>query len=141
MSQLRVESFTVSLDGCGAGPNQRLERPLGQGGEALPGWLTATPLRRVRADASRARAAADARRHHLDDPPVPQRRVGRPPAPGAIAPVLPGSGEALLAGIDLPALGYRIVEHVPWAQRFPAPHGEGVDAEIEVRPLHGLEGP
>jgi dihydrofolate reductase len=31
----------------------------------------------------------------------------------AIAPVLLGSGEHLLAGIDLPKLGYRCVEHVP----------------------------
>jgi dihydrofolate reductase len=31
----------------------------------------------------------------------------------AISPVLLGSGEHLLAGIDLPKLGYAIVEHVP----------------------------
>ena len=31
----------------------------------------------------------------------------------AIAPVLLGSGEALLAGLDLPKLGYRCSEHVP----------------------------
>jgi dihydrofolate reductase len=31
----------------------------------------------------------------------------------AIAPVLLGSGEHLLSGIDLPKLGYRCVEHVP----------------------------
>lgn len=30
----------------------------------------------------------------------------------AIAPVLLGSGENLFAGLDLPALGYRLVEHV-----------------------------
>ena len=30
----------------------------------------------------------------------------------AIAPVLLGSGEHLLAGLDLPALGYNAVEHV-----------------------------
>ena len=30
----------------------------------------------------------------------------------AIAPVLLGSGEALLAGIDLPNLGYKCTEHV-----------------------------
>jgi len=33
----------------------------------------------------------------------------------AIAPVLLGAGEALLAGIDLPALGYRVSEHVTTA--------------------------
>jgi dihydrofolate reductase len=31
----------------------------------------------------------------------------------AVAPVLLGSGEPLLAGLDLPALGYRVGEHVP----------------------------
>ena len=30
----------------------------------------------------------------------------------AISPMLLGSGEALLAGIDLPTLGYRVSEHV-----------------------------
>ena len=31
----------------------------------------------------------------------------------AIAPILLGSGESLFAGIDMPALGYQCVEHVP----------------------------
>ncbi len=31
----------------------------------------------------------------------------------AIAPALLGSGEHLLSGIDLPALGYHVTEHVP----------------------------
>ena len=31
----------------------------------------------------------------------------------AVAPVLLGGGEPLLAGIDLPALGYQVTEHVP----------------------------
>ncbi len=31
----------------------------------------------------------------------------------AIAPVLLGRGEAVFAGIDLPSLGYRVVEHAP----------------------------
>ena len=31
----------------------------------------------------------------------------------AVSPVLLGSGESLLAGIDLPKLGYEVVEHVP----------------------------
>ena len=33
----------------------------------------------------------------------------------AIAPVLLGAGEALLTGIDLPALGFKCTEHVPTA--------------------------
>jgi dihydrofolate reductase len=42
MPKLRVESFTVSLDGYGAGPNQSLEHPLGGGGESLHEWAFAT---------------------------------------------------------------------------------------------------
>jgi dihydrofolate reductase len=33
----------------------------------------------------------------------------------AISPVLLGAGESLLAGIDLPSLGFRCIEHVPTA--------------------------
>lgn len=42
MSKLRVESFTVSLDGYGAGPDQSLDHPLGVGGEALHKWALPT---------------------------------------------------------------------------------------------------
>ncbi|MGH8735095.1 MAG: dihydrofolate reductase family protein, partial [Burkholderiales bacterium] len=35
MSKLRVSCFAVSLDGFGAGPNQSLDNPLGEGGTAL----------------------------------------------------------------------------------------------------------
>ena len=42
MSKLRVASFSVSLDGYGAGPNQSLENPLGVGGGALHEWAFAT---------------------------------------------------------------------------------------------------
>lgn len=42
MSRLRVESFTISLDGFGAGPEQSLENPLGMGGQSLHGWAMAT---------------------------------------------------------------------------------------------------
>jgi dihydrofolate reductase len=42
MSKLRVQSFSISLDGYGAGPNQDLKDPLGRDGEELHGWLTAT---------------------------------------------------------------------------------------------------
>jgi dihydrofolate reductase len=42
MSELRVESFTISLDGFGAGPDQSLEHPLGVGGRALHGWALRT---------------------------------------------------------------------------------------------------
>src|SRR5262245_1607230 len=42
MSKLRVESFTISLDGFGAGANQSLDNPLGVGGKALHGWAWGT---------------------------------------------------------------------------------------------------
>ena len=37
----------------------------------------------------------------------------------AISPVLLGSGEHLLSGVDLPTLGYRVAEHVPISCRNP----------------------
>jgi dihydrofolate reductase len=42
MSKLRVQGFSVSLDGYGAGPNQNLDNPLGVGGTALHEWLFTT---------------------------------------------------------------------------------------------------
>jgi dihydrofolate reductase len=39
---LRVQSFSISLDGYGAGPNQDLDNPLGVGGMALHEWAFAT---------------------------------------------------------------------------------------------------
>ncbi|CAM8667038.1 FolA Dihydrofolate reductase [Comamonadaceae bacterium] len=42
MSKLRVESFTISLDGFGAGPDQDLNSPLGIGGTALHAWAIPT---------------------------------------------------------------------------------------------------
>jgi dihydrofolate reductase len=42
MPKLRVHSFSVSLDGFGAGPAQDLEHPLGVGGPALHGWFYPT---------------------------------------------------------------------------------------------------
>ena len=42
MSKVRVNAFSVSLDGFGAGPNQSLEEPLGIAGESLHEWAVAT---------------------------------------------------------------------------------------------------
>jgi len=42
MSRLRVHSFSISLDGYGAGPQQDTENPLGRGGLALHEWRTRT---------------------------------------------------------------------------------------------------
>ncbi len=42
MTRVRVESFTISLDGYGAGPDQSIDSPLGIGGEGLHQWLVPT---------------------------------------------------------------------------------------------------
>jgi dihydrofolate reductase len=42
MSKLRVESFTIALDGFGAGPDQDLNNPLGAGGTSLHAWALQT---------------------------------------------------------------------------------------------------
>ena len=42
MSKLRVNAFTVSLDGFGAGANQSAEHPLGEGGATLHHWFYPT---------------------------------------------------------------------------------------------------
>lgn len=42
MTRVRVESFTISLDGYGAGPDQTIDNPLGLGGEDLHQWLIPT---------------------------------------------------------------------------------------------------
>jgi dihydrofolate reductase len=42
MSKLRVETFSISIDGFGAGPDQDLQHPLGVGGPDLVGWFFRT---------------------------------------------------------------------------------------------------
>jgi dihydrofolate reductase len=42
MPRVRVNAFSISIDGCGAGPNQDRENPLGVGGLALHEWAFAT---------------------------------------------------------------------------------------------------
>jgi dihydrofolate reductase len=42
MTKLRVASFSVSLDGYGAGPDQSLQDPLGVGGPKLHHWAFGT---------------------------------------------------------------------------------------------------
>lgn len=42
MTRVRVECFTISIDGYGAGPNQDLDHPLGVGGTDLHQWLFPT---------------------------------------------------------------------------------------------------
>jgi len=42
MTKLRVNCFSISLDGYGAGPNQDIDNPLGIGGRALHQWIFPT---------------------------------------------------------------------------------------------------
>ena len=42
MPKLRVNAFTLSLDGYGAGPDQDLQNPLGVGGQSLHKWFVGT---------------------------------------------------------------------------------------------------
>jgi dihydrofolate reductase len=184
MSKLRVESFSVSIDGYGAGPNQSLDNPLGVGGMGLHQWAVATrtfqrmvfgsdggatgidddfatrgfnnigawilgrnmfgPVRGPWPDDSwkgwwgSIHMAGGTVFHfvtggiHVALERARQSSAGRDVRVGggvatiqqclrarlvdemhlAISPVVLGSGEALLAGIDLLALGYRVTEHV-----------------------------
>jgi dihydrofolate reductase len=42
MTKLRVNAFSISLDGYGAGPDQSLDNPMGRGGMALHEWVLGT---------------------------------------------------------------------------------------------------
>ncbi|MEO7578678.1 MAG: dihydrofolate reductase family protein [Massilia sp.] len=42
MTRVRVASFSISLDGYGAGPDQSINNPLGVGGEELHQWFLPT---------------------------------------------------------------------------------------------------
>ena len=188
MSNLRVNAFSVSADGFGAGPGQGLDHPLGRGGERLHDWFIPTrtfqravqkkdggtigawimgrnmfgPVRGpwpdhawkgwwganppyhvpvfvlthhprpplemeggtvfhfvtegIEAALDQARAAArdkDVRigggaatiRQYLKAGLIDEMHL-------AISPILLGQGEPLFEDIDLPALGYRVKEHV-----------------------------
>lgn len=205
MARLLVRSFTISLDGYGAGPSQSMDTPLGVGGEDLHDWLVNTrtfmrlqrkeggdtgvdedfaargftnigawilgrnmfgPIRGpwldeswrgwwgknppyhaptfvlthhsrpplemeggtvfhfvtegIHAALERAQAAAGGQdirllggaatiREYLQARLVDEMHL-------AVSPMLLGSGEHLLAGVDLPALGYKCTESVPSAK-------------------------
>jgi dihydrofolate reductase len=202
MSKVKVQSFSLSLEGYGAGPEQSLENPLGKGGRSLHDWAFSTrtfqrmfgnetggatgidedfaargfanvgawilgrnmfgPVRGPWPDESWKGWWGDSPPYHtpvfvlthhprasltmaggtvfhfvtegihvaleraLDAANGKDVRIGGGVATIrqylraglidelhlAISPVLLGSGEHLLAGIDLPALGYRCSEHV-----------------------------
>lgn len=201
MSKLRVSCFSLSLDGFGAGPDQSVANPLGEGGEGLHEWFVPTrtfqrvygkedgrtgiddefatrsmtnlgawimgrnmfgPIRGpwpdenwkgwwgdnppyhcpvfvlshherapismeggtvfhfvtdgIEAALERAVQAANGKDVRLGGGVATIRQYLRAGLIDemhlAIAPVLLGSGEHLLAGLDLPALGFRVAEHV-----------------------------
>jgi dihydrofolate reductase len=205
VSRVLIETFSISLDGYGAGPRQSREEPLGVGGESLHDWIVPTrafkrltgkdggdtgvdddfaarglaglgawilgrnmfgPIRGqwpddswrgwwgknppyhvpvfvlthherkpvemeggtvfhfvtqgIRAALERAKAAAGDRdvrigggvatiRQYLEAKLVDEMHL-------AVSPILLGSGEHLLSGLDLPSLGYRCTKSVPSAR-------------------------
>lgn len=128
MYKLRVESFTISLDGFGAGPNQDINHPLGVGGTALHGWAMSTntfqkavlggeggSTEGVAAALAQAREAAQGKDVRLGGGVnviqqfLRQRLIDEMHI--AIAPVLLGAGERLFEGVNLPALGYACTRH------------------------------
>jgi dihydrofolate reductase len=202
MSELKVRCFAISLDGFGAGPNQSLQNPMGEGGGGLHQWFRGTrTFQRMMGDESKGADGPDEdfaargfenvgawilgrnmfspNRGEWDDewkgwwgdeppyhvpvfvltnyPREPLEMKGgttfyfvtdgirsayeqaREAANGkdirlgggvatireflqaglvdemhlAVSPVLLGSGESLLAGLDLKAMGFRCTEHVP----------------------------
>jgi len=51
MPKLRVNAFSISIDGYGAGPDQALDNPMGSGGMALHKWVLGTrTFQRMHAD-------------------------------------------------------------------------------------------
>jgi dihydrofolate reductase len=61
MSKLRVHTFSLSIDGYGAGPNQDLQNPLGVGGPAMFDWFFHTRTwRRMHGQADGETGADDA---------------------------------------------------------------------------------
>ena len=59
MSKLRVQSFAVSIDGYGAGPNQNLQNPLGVRGPELMEWFFPTRLWRKMQDLGEGETGTD----------------------------------------------------------------------------------
>ena len=101
MSKLRVNAFSVSADGFGAGPDQGRDHPLGRRGEHLHQWFLPTRT----SPKARTCGSAATIRQYLQAGLVDEIHV-------AVSPILLGQGKPLFEGIDLPALGYRVQEHV-----------------------------
>lgn len=60
MSELKVRSFSISLDGFAAGPNQSLQNPMGEGAGGLHQWFRGTrTFQRMMGDASKGKDGPD----------------------------------------------------------------------------------
>jgi dihydrofolate reductase len=144
MSNLCVYSFSISIDGYGAGPRQSRDNPLGVGGMALHQWAFATrtfcemhgreggatgidddfarrgfenigawilgrnmfgPVRGPWPDDTWKDGGVATIRQFLQAGLIDHMHL-------AVSPVLLGSGENVLAGIDVPRLGFEVAEHV-----------------------------
>jgi len=68
MSKLRVNGFSISLDGYGAGPGQDLDNPMGAGGMALHEWVLGTKtFQKMIADSAGPPIADQVAREGVDD--------------------------------------------------------------------------
>jgi dihydrofolate reductase len=68
MSKLRVNAFSISIDGYGAGPDQALENPLGVGGTALHQWILGTKtFEKLHSDFASSLIPNEAGRGGVDD--------------------------------------------------------------------------
>jgi hypothetical protein len=92
MPKLRVDAFSVSIDGYGAGPNQCKDHPLGENGMDLPEWFFETPTFRKMQGQEGGRdgldetfAARQARRWRLHSRPKHVRSCARPLARRIVA--------------------------------------------------------
>jgi dihydrofolate reductase len=68
MSRLKVRSFSISIDGYGAGPDQALDNPMGTGGMALHTWVLGTKtFHAMHADFAASLTGDQAPRGGVDD--------------------------------------------------------------------------
>jgi len=68
MPRLRVNAFSISIDGYGAGPEQSLDNPLGVGGYALHEWIFGTrTFQRTHGDFAGALIGDEVARAGVDD--------------------------------------------------------------------------
>lgn len=68
MSKLRVNAFSISIDGYGAGPDQSLENPLGVGGTGVHAWIFGTrTFQKIHGDFAGDRIGGEPPREDVDD--------------------------------------------------------------------------